>query len=227
MVFAIAIDNKIKAIVTFLFFSFANNCAFGQVKELLFNDTEDIRVNQTDSSKTGIFVFIRDGVYISSQTNKLLQGLTCLEIYEDIDTSNVEVFLIKISGNSPVCSNKHLSLNAYELPSYFKYDPYRIVLAPSPKNYNSILKDRIDAISTKVEVVQNLKSTKSPFLSIKDHHDLLKLMRRPDHKQNYFELLKNYNELKATLDTLKKTINTIYEIESGIRQFIDNKSKQK
>jgi hypothetical protein len=227
MIFAIAIRKKFIVIIALLLISVVNNYTFGQVKELLIHDTEDINVNQIDSTKTGVFIFIKDGLYTNSKINKFLQGLTCLETYEDIDTANFEIFLIKIVSNSAVCSNKHLKLNDYELQASFTYDPYRIVLAPTPKNLTSIWRERVDTIPAKLEEVQNREGAKSPFLSTKDHRDLLKLIRKPDHTKNYEELKKKYDDLKKQLDVQNQIIETMRTTSNAIKQYIDNITSNK
>lgn len=225
MIFAIAIKNKIETIAILLLLSMANNYAIGQVNEHLFQDTANIVVGQVDSVKTGVFIFIKDGVCANSKANKFLQGLTCLETYEDIDTANFEIFLIKIIINSAVCSNKILTLNKYELQSSFTYDPYRIVLAPSPKNFLSIWKERVDTIPGKLDEVQSLKGTKSPFFSTKDHRDILKLIRRPDHKENYQELKNKYDELKKQLMDQDRIITDVNQKTNIILNYESSYSK--
>jgi hypothetical protein len=230
MIFAIAIKKKIETITILLLFSIANNYAVGQVNEQLFQETESISVCQVDSAKTGVFIFTKEGAYANSVTSKLIQGLTCLETYEDIDTANFEVFLIRITGNGTVCSNKELSLNKIDLPPTFIYDPYRIVLHPSKdkESFLRIWKERVDTIPYKMVGVTSLKSTKTPLLSLKDHHELLKLIRRPDYTKNYEELKKKYDDLKKQLIEQEAVIiDERYKINQILNIKLDNTSNNK
>jgi hypothetical protein len=222
MIFAIAIKNKIEILAILLLIAIANNYAVGQVNEHLFQETESIGLDQVDSTKTGVFIFIKDGSYSNSITSKLAQGLTCLETYEDIDTANFEVFLIRITGNGTACSNKELSLNKYKLPPTFTYDPYRIILKPKEENFSRIWQERVDTLPSKIGVVTSLKSTKTPFLFLKDHRELLKLIRKPDHSKNYEELKKKYDELIMQLDVQKKIIDEMSRTNNFILQYIEH-----